>query len=858
VIPVRLRMKNFMCYRENVPTLDFEGIHVACLCGDNGSGKSSIFDAITWALWGEASRGKSNDDLIYSGPGTNEMEVELEFLSGNDRYRVIRKHSRSTTAKSGQSMLDLQSFSHGAFKSLSEHTKTQTQDKIQSLLHLDYQTFINSAMILQGRANEFSNKRPGERKEILANILDLSFYDQLEQQAKASSEAGKFEAANLGRVIEALALKLEEKTQLEQTGLAIDRELQSIESSQKTIDSDILKYREKRESLVARKEQLGLLMQQINSKRNDLQVWQKRLGEAARFVERSNEIMTKSAEIEAGYSEYRNIVSQDEQLNEKLKKSLELVQRKGKLEGLIASAQNIFTNERKILATRVTELTTKFDRLPQFQQQKDRLLVRQAELEQIEAGIDEKRKQFNRLTGELGTLTALNTELFPAIEETRKKIGMLSHAGATCPLCESELGPDGCSRIKNKLTLEMEQKISQSKDNTSKIAAGRTELASLEKEIKQLELSFKSDRDNTKQQLALTEKEILEAENAREELAAKKAALQKLETDIRDKNYAVDERKTLEELEREQRQLSYDPAIHKQVAQKKSSLQNYDGLYRELCEARLQYESQNKARIDSETTMAQLNADIASLTQRHAEIAGQITELPKITEQIADLERGQNALIIEERNIRDRLAASKEKLKQLAQMAVEKQEKERMLIQSKEDESIFAELARCFSKRGIQALIIEETLPDIEYEANLLLGKMTDNRMALRLQTQRDTKKGDTIETLDIWIADELGSRAYDMYSGGEAFRIDLALRIAISRLLVRRVGASMPILIIDEGFGTQDNAGLEKLIEAINAIQDDFEKVFVITHLDELKDRFPVLINVTKTSDGSVVLISQ
>jgi DNA repair protein SbcC/Rad50 len=76
--------------------------------------------------------------------------------------------------------------------------------------------------------------------------------------------------------------------------------------------------------------------------------------------------------------------------------------------------------------------------------------------------------------------------------------------------------------------------------------------------------------------------------------------------------------------------------------------------------------------------------------------------------------------------------------------------------------------------------------------------------------------------------------------------------------LLVRRAGASMPILIIDEGFGTQDTAGLEKLIEAINAIQDDFEKVFVITHLDELKDRFPVLINVTKTSDGSVVSIRQ
>ena len=140
-----------------------------------------------------------------------------------------------------------------------------------------------------------------------------------------------------------------------------------------------------------------------------------------------------------------------------------------------------------------------------------------------------------------------------------------------------------------------------------------------------------------------------------------------------------------------------------------------------------------------------------------------------------------------------------------------------------------------------------------------MLAKMTDNRMSLTLESQREKKstKGDTIETLDIKIADELGTRNYEMYSGGEAFRIDLALRIALSRLLVKRAGASLPILIIDEGFGTQDSSGRERVVEAINSIQDDFEKIVVITHLDELKDRFPVLIDVTKTADGSMISVS-
>lgn len=97
-----------------------------------------------------------------------------------------------------------------------------------------------------------------------------------------------------------------------------------------------------------------------------------------------------------------------------------------------------------------------------------------------------------------------------------------------------------------------------------------------------------------------------------------------------------------------------------------------------------------------------------------------------------------------------------------------------------------------------------------------------------------------------------VSSRFFASYSGGEAFRINFALRIALSKLLAHRSGAPLPTLFIDEGFGTQDAAGLEKLVEAINAIQDDFQKIIVITHIDELKEAFPVRIEVTKTIDGS------
>ncbi|HRL14300.1 MAG TPA: SbcC/MukB-like Walker B domain-containing protein, partial [Aggregatilineales bacterium] len=173
------------------------------------------------------------------------------------------------------------------------------------------------------------------------------------------------------------------------------------------------------------------------------------------------------------------------------------------------------------------------------------------------------------------------------------------------------------------------------------------------------------------------------------------------------------------------------------------------------------------------------------------------------------------------------------------------------------DEAIYKELRTAFGKNGVPAMIIETAIPELEVEANDLLARMTDGRMHLRLMTQREKITGGLAETLDIEIADELGTRSYEMYSGGEAFRVNFALRVALSKMLARRAGAHLRTLFIDEGFGTQDESGRTKLVEAINAIQDDFDLILVITHIDELRDSFPVHINVEKTPEGSRFRIS-
>ena len=176
MIPTKISLTDFMCYRQ--VTVDFSGIHVACLSGENGAGKSALLDAMTWALWGKA-RARRDDELIRLGQ--TETEVDLTFQLGPDRYRVVRKRK---AGKRGASLLDFQIQDENRWHSLAESTMRATQAKIERVLRLDYDTFANSAFLRQGRADEFTIKTPAERKRVLGEILGLDVWSVYEERAK--------------------------------------------------------------------------------------------------------------------------------------------------------------------------------------------------------------------------------------------------------------------------------------------------------------------------------------------------------------------------------------------------------------------------------------------------------------------------------------------------------------------------------------------------------------------------------------------------------------------------------------------------------------------------------------------------
>lgn len=199
--------------------------------------------------------------------------------------------------------------------------------------------------------------------------------------------------------------------------------------------------------------------------------------------------------------------------------------------------------------------------------------------------------------------------------------------------------------------------------------------------------------------------------------------------------------------------------------------------------------------------------------------------------------------------VRERIRLD-ERLRQIA--AAENSLVEADLERKQLDDSlvVLVALERAFSPNGIPALIVENSaIPYLEAEASRILADLgTSFRVELR--TQAELKSGDGVrDTLDVIVCSEAGERPYETFSGGERTRINLALRIALARLLAHRRGADSRLLCIDEP-EFLDEQGTSALVDVLRGLQDDFDRLYIVSHVPGLRDSFETTLTVTK-SDG-------
>lgn len=254
-----------------------------------------------------------------------------------------------------------------------------------------------------------------------------------------------------------------------------------------------------------------------------------------------------------------------------------------------------------------------------------------------------------------------------------------------------------------------------------------------------------------------------------------------------------------------------------------------------------------------------MESDLSRQQHEHDEFAASLAAAESQAPDLESAERELFSVHEQENCLRLEVGAAQQKVDVLGDL---KARSKTLDAQREENAGLvvqYKQLERAFSRDGVPALLIEQALPQIEARANETLDRLTGGEMMVQFVTQaqfKDKRREDLRETLDIRISDSTGVRDYEMFSGGEAFRVNFAIRLALSEVLSQRAGARLQLLVIDEGFGSQDTQGRQRLIEAINLVRADFAKILVITHIDELKDAFPTRIEVEKTERGSVIKV--
>ena len=828
MIPLRLRLWNFLSYREE--ELSLEGVHVACLCGENGAGKSALLDAITWALWGQARnvdrRGSGQENLIHQGQ--EEMAVELDFRVGENRYRVVRRYSR----KRGPS-LHLLIASGDGFRTLSQGVE-ETQKRLLEILRLDYDTFTHSAFLVQGQDDAFTaGMDPRQRKELLGKVLGLSLYEAAAEEARSLSRERKKEKERLDGELALIEEELDQRPLYEGEMARLSHQLQETEEKARQAQEKLNTLRLREGALRQKEARLTKIEKELEDIAREEDFWKREIAAREKRLGELQGYLARRGEIEKGHQALLETRQALERLSQKQRAFLAL---REELEPLRLQLHGLKVRTEQESKTALG--------LPLLEQKLSHVKKGLESLQEQQKGLEAEKEGLRGLADGLRQQEAALARLVAGIEETAQKLHLLAGAEARCPLCENALGTEKRHTLQARYQAEEGERARQQEKVRAACAELDRDLRDKDKEAREKEKALHQERASLESQHALVEDQAREAREAGKRLRDMEGTLQGLE-------------QTLSRLEGEVRALGYDEAAYLKAQQDLKGLEPFEPHKQRLLEAEKDAPTEAQALESAREKQAKQETKRSLALEEKGALASDLASQPHLKQALSQTEDDYVQSRAEGDRLREAVGRVRGRLEDLHRREGEKGLKAKERQRAGEEEGIYAELAEAFGPKGAPALIIERALPELEEDANALLARMTQGRLTLRFETQEATKSGGVVETLDIAVADERGTRSYAMFSGGEAFRINLALRIALAKFLARRAGAPLPILVVDEGFGSQDAEGRERLVEAINSIAPDFEKVILVTHIEELKEMFPVRLEVTRGPNGSRVTLS-
>lgn len=794
-----LRLKNFRCYKEL--SLDFDE-NLIVFVGNNGSGKTSIFEAIFYALFGfghSLERG-GKDYIVFDGASEILCEIELVFNLDELDYKLLRRIKGSN--------LNVEAFLYRGDNSdhpIAERDSGVTKE-IERLLGMTYQTFKISVFSAQKDLDAFTELQPEKRKEEIRKLLNLGIIKEgvglIRRDARDievsidTLRAQILDIAKLDRDLQDFLIKEKDKTKrlkiLESTIHAIRKQLDEVRKA----GEDLSKTRDKVQKLEAQIEKKCSLREEKQTELANIRNKIKDLNKKKQYLEKNKSIRSEYLKLQSEYEELNQLAIKKETEQNLQKRLIEL------------------TNKLRNFTQKEEELSKKLEPLKSFEEEKIK----------VERAGEQKNFSINKLNGEIAKLEESISSIVKEKNKINEEIERIKKMGrnSPCPKCGRPLGDHYDSLLK-KLITQLSDKNAEREKLTIKQKNFVNELSKEEAIVKALkERESEVDKfiralDSSKGELNNV---IIEKNRTKEEIKMKEDGLSKLGKLEFNKEY----------WNKVKTEINLKKPVYEKFISLEGEIKSLTGLVNE--------------EVSKKVDLNDLQIEIDELLGERKSIDFEEDKYRQHKQKQQDLENKYEGLLKNQGNFKSDVTKLKSEIEQI-EKEIKKQENLKKEIQLKEEELI--QLTR------LEALLVEfeqyllvRIRPILEFKASELVKLMTKGKyVSLELDENYTPYLYDLSERYDL-----------KRFSGGEQDLVNLCLRIAVSDIVAERAGGRrINFLILDEIFASQDEDRRRQILNTLQELTSQFRQIFLITYVEDLKEMMPIVYQVKEiTHHNSVV----
>lgn len=885
--PLKIKISAFGPYK-NCIDIDFEKLGksgIFLITGDTGAGKTTIFDSISFALFGEVSGSNRPVPSVRSDFADNDTEtfVELEFTHKNKKYKIRRNPAYERTKKRGEGTTKTSADASLEYDDKVISGTKNVDIKIEEILGINSKQFKQISMLAQGEFLKILFAESKDRTEIFRRIFDTDIYNQIAKRladktriAKAELEQLKdYFAINSSNIvwkdgiqsvqpkdvnelfIQEILEKLQQEIKInsEQFGKCQEQiGKQSDENSK--MEKEIMAQKDKNDKIDR--------CQKLQDERKVLQEKQEDIKQKEILIQKSQEIINKILPKEDKKKELEKEISQKQKVLQDISEKIELGKKKEeKFKQILELIEIIKVQFQKYseLKDVKTELEDKIKKLQVIIKEQENKKIASENAQKLEAEWEK-----------------LSTEVLEKEKEFfREQAGILAEKlkeNEPCPVCGSLHHPNLAIKSKSVLTKEELDNLKEKEEKSRKILTDATnKVTEINSKIETLikEFGEKPDVELYNKKYAEISEELEKAYNQLNDnykkIMLKDIVIESFEYDIFKEKITNKISKEREEFLKLQTQQEENKKQIDELLQKKEKAQNdYQNTLKELG---FENEEQYKKSV---LNNSQIEIFSKEIEKYKTDVTINATKLEEIQKEIKGFEKVDLTAKIQEfnnkkqelENMRRQQMEYHRIFENNNRILVDLQTNSKKLDSKIKEFTMVEDLSKIangtvYGKRRIEfEQFVQASYFDmVIIEANKRLLKMTDNRFLL-VRKESSERVSDKIG-LELEVIDNYNGKRRDVksLSGGEAFKAALSLALGLSDVIQSYSGGIVvDTMFIDEGFGSLDTESREQAINTLNQLTDNHKLIGIISHVTELKERIDKKVIVTKSTGGSKITI--